>query len=173
MGRKEQRKAAKREANAVAELCKVQRKYVPELFEYFRDTVDPRNPCYITYPNIVMLGQMFFKGIAGITSMQGMTQAFNNKTVSKNLTMLMGCNKMKYLPHHVTENEYLERLDPKEIEKVIHQMIFSLLRRRTFEDARYKKKWIIIVDGTQTYSGNRQINQNCLERHYDDTIAQC
>ena len=100
---------------------KCNRKYVPELFEYFRDTVDPRNPCYITYPNIVMLGQMFFKGIAGITSMQGMTQAFNNKTVSKNLTMLMGCNKMKYLPHHVTENEYLERLDPKEIEKVIFQ----------------------------------------------------
>ena len=167
MGRKEQRKAAKKEKNPVAELCKVQRKYVPQLFELFEATADPRNPCYITYPNTVMLGQMFFKGIAGIVSMQGMTQAFNDKTVSNNLTMLMGCSKMEYLPHHVTENEYLERLDPKEIEKVIHQMVYRLLRRRTFEDARYKKRWLIIVDGTQTYSGNRQINENCLERHYD------
>ena len=167
MGRKEQRKAAKKEKSAVAELCKVQRKYVPQLFELFEATADPRNPCYITYSNTVMLGQMFFKRIAGIVSMQGMTQAFNDKTISKNLTMLMGCSKMEYLPHHVTENEYLERLDPKEIEKVIHQMVYSLLRRRTFEDARYKKKWLIIVDGTQTYSGNRQINENCLERHYD------
>lgn len=33
MGRTEQRKAAKREKIAVTDLCKVQRKYVPELFE--------------------------------------------------------------------------------------------------------------------------------------------
>ncbi len=25
----------------------------------------------------------------------------------------------------------------------------------------------IIVDGTQTYSGDRRINEGCLERHYD------
>ena len=30
MGRKQDRKAAKRETNAVVELCRVQRKYVPE-----------------------------------------------------------------------------------------------------------------------------------------------
>jgi len=166
-GRKEQRKAAKKETNAIAELCKIQRKYVPKLFEFFGGTADPRNPCYITYPNTVMLGQMYFKGVAGIVSMQGMTQAFNDKTISKNLTMLMGCNRMKYLPHHVTENEYLERLNPAEMEKVIHQMVYNLLRRRTFEDARYKKKWLVIVDGTQTYSGERRINENCLERHYE------
>ena len=33
MGRKEDRKAAKKEKIAVAEFCKVQNKYVPELFE--------------------------------------------------------------------------------------------------------------------------------------------
>lgn len=167
MGRKEQRKAAKREKIAVTELCKVQRKYVPELFELFEATADPRNPYYITYSNRVMLGQMYFKGVAGIVSMQGMTQAFNDKAISKNLSMLMGCQRRKYLPHHVTENEYLERLDPGEIEKVIRQMVYGLIRRRTFEDARFKKRWLVIVDGTQTYSGDRRINENCLERRYD------
>lgn len=167
MGRKQDRKAAKRETNAVAELCKVQRKYVPELFDLFEATADPRNPCYITYTNRMMLGQMFFKGIAGIISMQGMTQAFNDKRVSKNLSALMGCEERKYLPHHVTENEYLERLDPGEMEKVIHQMVYGLLRRRTFEEARYKKRWLVMVDGTQTYSGGRRINESCLERRYD------
>ena len=57
----------------------------------------------------MMLGQMYFKGIAGIVSMQGMTQAFNNKKISGNLSGIMGCGKWKHLPHHVTENEYLER----------------------------------------------------------------
>lgn len=167
MGRKEERKAAKKESNAVAELCKVQRKYLPELFKWFENTADPRNPFYIKYSNRMMLGQIYFKGIAGIASMQGMTQAFNNKTVSQNLSLLMGCPKSKYLPHHVTENEYLERLKPQEIEEVNHQMVYHLIRRKTFDSARYKKKWIVIVDGTQTYSGDKKINENCLERHHD------
>ena len=79
MGRIQEREAARREKNALSELCKVQRKFMPDLFELFEKTADPRNPCYITYPNRMMLGQMYFKGIAGIVSMQGMTQAFNNK----------------------------------------------------------------------------------------------
>ncbi len=110
MGRKQDCKAVKKETNAVVELCRVQRKYVPELFDLFEGTADPRNQSYITYTNQMMLWQMFFKGIAGLISMQGMTQAFNDKRVSKNLSLLMGCEERKYLPHHVTENEYLERL---------------------------------------------------------------
>lgn len=167
MGRKKQREACQKEKNAAAELCRVQRKYVPGLFEFFGKTADPRDQRYITYSNTVMLGQMYFKGIAGISSMQGMTQAFNSRRVSENLTGLMGCTRMEYLPHHVTENEYLERLAPKELEKVIHQMVYGLLRRRSFEEARYKKRWMIIVDGTQIYSGDRRINGNCLERRFE------
>ena len=82
MGRIQEREAARKEKNALAELCKVQRKFMPDLFELFEKTADPCNPCYITYPNRMMLGQMYFKGIAGIVSMQGMTQAFNNKKIS-------------------------------------------------------------------------------------------
>ena len=105
MGRKQDHKAAKREANVVAELCRVQKKYILELFDLFESTPASRNQSYITYTNRMMLGQMFFKGIAGIASIQGMTQAFNDKKISKNLSLLMGCTERKYLPHHVTENE--------------------------------------------------------------------
>lgn len=67
----------------------------------------------------------------------------------------------------MTENEYLERINHEELEKVIHEMVYGLIRRRAFEDVRDKKRWLIIVDGTQTYSGDRKINENCLERHYE------
>lgn len=50
---------------------------------------------------------------------------------------------------------------------MIHQIVYGLIRRRTFEGARYKKRWLIIVNGSQTYSGDRRINENCLERHYE------
>ena len=167
MGRKEQREAARKETNAVAGLCKIQRKYIPNLFDWFADTEDPRNPCYIKYSNRMMPDQMYFKGISGITSMQEMTEDFNDKKVSRNLSQMMGCEKRKYLPHHVTENEYLERLAPEEIEEVNYRMVYHLIRSKRFYKARYKKRWIIIVDGTQIYSGDRRINEGCLERHFE------
>ena len=37
-----------------------------------------------------MLGTMFYKGIAGITSMQAMTDEFNKDRVVKNLYRFMG-----------------------------------------------------------------------------------
>lgn len=96
--------------------------------------------------------------------MQEMTEKFNDEAVSKNLSVFMGEKAMKYVPHHVTENEYLERLDPKELEGIKQDMVYHLIRKRCFEDARYKKKWLVIVDGTQLYSGQRKLNEHCLER---------
>ena len=96
--------------------------------------------------------------------MQEMTEKFNDETVSKNLSVFMGEKATGYVPHHVTENEYLERLDPKELEEIKQDLVYHLIRRRCFEDARYKKKWLVIVDGTQIYCGQRKLNEHCLER---------
>lgn len=65
-----------------------------------------------------MLGTVYYEGIAGISSMQGMTRAFNDETVAGNLYRFMGDEAKEYLPHGVTVNEFLERLDPLELEKI-------------------------------------------------------
>ena len=167
MGRKEKRKAEKKEKNALIEVCRIQRRYIPDLFDLFENTCDPRNQAYITYPNRVMLGQMYFKGIVGLRSMQSMTEEFNDKHVSMNLSRCMGGCELEMLPHHVTENEYLERLDPQEIQGIIQKIVYRMIRRKTFSDARFRKKWLVIVDGTQLYSGGRRINEYCLETRHN------
>src|SRR5699024_12515127 len=91
-------------------------------------------------------------------------ERFNDETISKNLSVFMGEKAGEYLPHHVTENEYLERLDPMELEEIKQDLVYHLIRKRCFEDARYKKKWLVIVDGTQLYCGRRKLNEHCLER---------
>ena len=163
MGRLEDRSIAKKEKNSLAGLCKVQKRFIPELFDFFEETKDPRNPAYITYPNRVMLGQMYFKGIAGLVSMQGMTSCFNDEQIAKNLSRICGNKELDMLPHHVTENEYLERLEPDETQGILHRIAKQMIRRKTFCDARFQKKWLVIIDGTQLYSGGRQINDSCLE----------
>ena len=164
MGRKEQRIQKKLEKNPVRELNKIQNKYYSQLFWKFAQTEDLRHPSYIIYTNRMMLGTLYYKGIAGIDSMQEMTEQFNDEQVSKNLSLFIGEKSREYVPHHVTENEYLERLDPMELEEIKQDLVYHLIRRRSFEDARYKKKWLVIVDGTQLYCGQKKLNEHCLER---------
>ena len=66
----------------------------------------------------MMPGTLYYKGIAGIDSMQEMTEKFNDEAVSKNLSVFMGETAKEYVPRHVTEKAYLERLDPAELEEI-------------------------------------------------------
>ena len=148
------------------ECNKVRQRYCPDLFWDFADTKDPRNLSYTDYSNREMLGTMFYKGIAGITSMQAVTDEFNKNGVVKNLYRFMGGKEKEFLPHGVTVNEYFERLDPEELQKVQQKQVYGLVRSKAFYDARFRKKWLVIVEGTQTYSGSRKLHEGCLERHY-------
>ena len=166
MGRREDRLLRKLEKDPAMECNKVRQKYCPDLFRDFADTKDPRSLSYTDYSNREMLGTMFYKGIAGITSMQAMTDEFNKDRVVKNLYRFMGGKEKEFLPHGVTVNEYFERLDPEELQKVQQKQVYGLIRSKAFYDARFRKKWLVIVDGTQTYSGSRKLHEGCLERHY-------
>lgn len=42
-----------------------------------------------------------------------------------------------------------------------------MTRSKAFYAARFRKKWLVIADGTQTYSGKRKLNDGCLERHHN------
>lgn len=172
MGRAEIRAARALEKNPIESCNEVQRRFCPELFNKFGKIDDPRHQSYITYTSKTMLGQIYYKGIAGITSMQDMTDKFNKPQVVENIATYMGEELDKYLPHHVTENEYLERLNPGELQDTIQDIVYDLIRRKSFNDARFMGKWIIIIDGTQLYSGDRRINDKCLERHYNKGTKQ-
>ncbi len=167
MGREQDRIRRKLEKNPAAECNKVRQKYCPNLFLDFAGTKDPRHQSYTEYSNKELLGTLFYKGIAGIVSMQSMTYEFNKERVTENLFHFMGEKEKPYLPHAVTVNEYLERLEPEELQRVQQKQVCELIRRKTFNNARFQKKWLVIVDGTQIYSGSRRLNDRCLERHYN------
>lgn len=156
MGREEERVKKSLEKNPVIECNKVQKKFFPELFQRFEATQDKRHQSYIKYSNKLMLGSLYYKGIAGITSMQEMTYQFNHKKIVENITSFLGEETREYLPHYVTENEFLKKLSKEELQKVIQDMVYQIIRRKSFKDARFMKKWLIIVDGTQLYSGRRK-----------------
>ena len=136
MGRKERRIQKKFEKNPIRELNKVQNRFYSQLFWKFSQTEDPRHPSYITYTNRMMLGTLYYKGIAGIDSMQEMTEKFNDEAVCQKLSVFMGEIDPESFPHHVTEIAYLERLDLKELEVIKHDLVSHLIRKLCDEDDR-------------------------------------
>lgn len=110
------------------ECNKVQNRFCPELFSLFGKVNDPRHQSYVDYSAKLMLGTMYYKSIAGISSMQEMTRIFNDDRIYKNLYRFMGENAKDYMPHGVTENEFLERLEPKELEGIQQRIVYSLIR---------------------------------------------
>ena len=99
--------------------------------------------------------------------MQEMTRKFNDETVVKNIYSFLGEIDKEFLPHGVTENEFLERLDSCELEKIQKDIAYSMIRRKTFDDARVMKKWQIIIDATELDEGYVKKNDYYLSRCYN------
>ena len=72
-----------------------------------------------------------------------------------------------YLPHGVTENEFLERLNPEELEEIQKDIAYTMIRRKTFNDARVLKKWQIIIDATELDERYQKKNDYYLSRCYN------
>lgn len=167
MGRAQDRIKKKLEKNPIVECNKIQKKYFPGLFKEFSSVKDPRHQSYIEYDSRTMLGTLYYKCIGGLTSMQEMTRKFNDEAVVKNIYSFLGASEKEYLPHGVTENEFLERLDSTELEKIQKDIAYSMIRRKTFDDARVMKKWQIIIDATELDEGFVQKNDYYLSRCYN------
>ena len=167
MGRERDRIVKKREINPVVECNKIQSRFYPELFTKFEEVKDPRHSSYIDYSCREMLGTLYYKGIAGISSMQGMTREFTDERITSNLYEFMGSSSKEYLPHGVTLNEFLERVEPSQLEKVQKDIAYKMVRRKTFDDAKVLKKWLVLVDGTELDEGYQKKNDYYLSRTYN------
>lgn len=167
MSRERDRIAKRLEKNPAQECNRIQKKFYPELFSKFEQVTDPRHSSYIEYSSKEMLGTVYYKGIAGISSMQEMTRKFNEETVVGNLYSFMGSKAKEYLPHGVTVNEFLERLDPMELEEIQSDIVYRMIRRKTFDDAKILGKWLVLVDGSELDEGRIKKNDNYLSRCYN------
>lgn len=167
MSREQDRIKKKLEQNPIVECNKIQQKFFPELFHKFSTVKDPRHQSYIEYSAKTMLGTLYYKCVGGLSSMQEMTRKFNDEAVVKNIYSFLGEAGKEYLPHGVTENEFLEKLDSTELEKIQKDIAYTMIRRKTFDNARVMKKWQVIIDATELDEGFAQKNEYYLSRCYN------
>lgn len=137
MTRAEKRAIKNQIRNAIKEFLRIQAHYFPDLIEDIKNIMDERNQSYVTYEIEVIIFVMILKNICSIESMQEMNETFNEDTCVKNIYRVLGLEEKDYLPHYVTINECLSRLDNKELEKVRKKMIYGIIRKRSFEYGKF------------------------------------
>lgn len=168
MTRAEQRKLRNELKNEIAQFFKIQNHYFPQLIEDIRKVLDKRNQSYTKYEIEVIIYVMILKNVCSIESMKEMTSEFNRDELVKNVYKILKLDPKEYLPHYVTINECLSKLDSEELEKIRKNMIYGILRKRSFQNARFLGKyWCVIVDATQLYSFEKRHCEHCLTKTFN------
>lgn len=165
MTRAEKRALKNQIRNDIKEFLKIQAHYFPDLIDDIKKIMDARNQSYVTYEIEVIIFVMILKNICSIESMQEMNELFNEDTCIKNIYRVLGLEEKDYLPHYVTINECLGRLDNRELEKIRKKMIYGIIRKRSFEYGKFLgEKWLVIVDATQLFRFRERHCEHCLSK---------
>jgi len=104
--------------------------FFPHLADMFNQMNDPRHPSYIVYSQAALIMMILMKWNSAIISMRGMTKQFNTEEAIDNLSYMCG-QKLEEKPDWQTVNNYLERLIPDQLQRIIQKMVKALIRTKT------------------------------------------
>lgn len=165
MTRAEKREIKRKLNKEIADFLKIQKHYFPDLIQDIKKVMDGRHQSYITYEIEVILYVMILKNICSIESMQEMTEDFNEDECVKNIYKILGLEEKEYLPHYVTINACLSKLNTKELEKIRKEMVYRLIRKKSFDSGKFLGTyWLVIVDATQLFCFKERHCEHCLTK---------
>lgn len=147
------------------ELFRLIKHFFPELISLLKRVSDPRHQSYITYETEILLMTKILSSIFYIESMRKTSEKFNCFEAIENVKTICGNEELEQLPHWSTINNFLEKLDPMQLEKIIPQLVTRLLKMRSFDDSRVRGKyWQILIDGTQLCNETKPLDERCLTK---------
>jgi hypothetical protein len=165
MKRKDKRKILSGK-NFFEEFLVIKKHFFKELNLKLNQVKDIRQSGKITYTPDVILFMVIMKNSCSIASMNEMNDTFNTEECIENMSKIFNV-ELEELPHYDTINNFLKRLDVKQLEKIRKHMIKELFNKRSFEHYRYKDKyWKIAIDATGVFSFKEKHCEHCLKRKY-------
>jgi len=163
-----EKKKLREKDKGIIDFVKMQNHFFPNLIKELGKVTDPRKENYTEYTSEELLYPVILKNSCNLESMRQMTEWFENANCASNIGKLIG-RKIENIPHYDTINNFLERLETKEINKVRIEMLKKLIRSKTFYQARMaENQWMVILDGTGLYHFREKHCENCLVKEITD-----
>lgn len=170
MNRKEKREL-KKDKSLICSLYNIIDKYLPRLFIMFENLSDVRQKGKITYSMKSICVTRLFGLLCGITTMNSLTNKFNNDNTINNLSKIIG-EDLKDLPHYDTINDVFDDLNINELRMIQKYIVNALIRSKMFDKFRYQGKIQLLVDGTGLVKFNYRHCDHCLvKKHSDGNIT--
>lgn len=166
MTRKEKRELRK-DKSLVCTLYNIIDKYLPRLFIMFDGLSDKRQQGKVTYSMKTICVTRLFGFLCGLTSMNSLTNKFNNEFAINNLSKIID-NDLKELPHYDTINDVFDDLDIEELRKIQKYIAYALIRSKMFDKFRYKNKFQLVIDGSGLVTFNYKHCDHCLVKSHSD-----
>jgi len=135
---------------------------------------DPRDESRTKYESDVIFFTRILGSIFRLDSMRKMTEEMNDENMILNVSRILNKSELDELPHFNTINNFLEALDPKELQEVVKMMVKRLMKMAEFKQNRYKKKyWLIAIDGVHIYQTDKKHSKGALfkkHKNKDGTV---
>lgn len=166
MNRKQKRELRK-DKSLVCNLYNIIDKYLPNLFNLFNNLKDIRQKGKITYSMKTICVTRLFALLCGITTMNSLTNKFNNDNTITNLSKIIN-EDLSDLPHYDTINNVFDDLDIDELRLIQKYIVNTLIRSKMFDKFKYNGKYQVLVDGTGLITFNEKHCDHCLVKKHSD-----
>lgn len=162
------KKILREKDKGIIDFVKMQNHFFPNFIEDLGNVDDPRKENYTDYTSEELLYPLILKNTCTIETMRQMTEWFGDANCTSNLEKLIG-RKIENIAHYDTINNFLEKLDNNELSKIKLGMIKTLIRNKSFYQARMQEnQWIVILDATGLYHFHEKHCDNCLVKEITD-----
>lgn len=129
----------KKDKSLICSLYNIIDKYFPRLFIMFENLSDVRQKGKITYSMKSICITILFGLLCGITTMNSLTNKFNNNNTINNLSKIIN-EDLKDLHHYDTINNVFDDLDIDELRLIQKYIVNAFMRSKMFDKFRYQGK---------------------------------
>lgn len=166
MTRKEKRELRK-DKSLICNLYNIIDKYLPRLFIMFEELTDKRQKGKVTYSMKSVCVTRLFALLCGITTMNSLTNKFNNEFAISNLSKIIN-EELNDLPHYDTINDIFDDLDILELRKIQKYIAYTLIRSKMFDKFKYNGKFQLLIDGTGLVTFHYPHCEHCIVKSHKD-----
>ncbi len=139
----------------------------PKLTTWMGHLPDGRDGTRITYSPSALLWLGLLTFCFKLSSRRQIRYELDTPAAAANFRLLTGSTGAKPA-HPDTLEHYLRLLKSGALAGLMVLLVKQLIRRRTIEDQRVRKHYLIAVDGTGQFTFNRRHCEHCLTRKHKD-----